>query len=290
MDLAFLIRRRLNEMGLEQRDLAVAAEVTESYISQLLGGKKAPPAPERTDIYGRLEGRLGMGAGDLSRVAAAQRAAERKKRLEEPPKPLFREFRELILRKCEVGKSRQIREIFGKEPFGEFERLITQKLLDVAKDVAREELKSENWVQLVGRLSGKSYEEARVTILEFLDTDVFHVSLDNCVSFMDPLIESWDIDLETFGVEVVLNRRLTPGHFLKRFAYVEKEPEGAPLLAAGFEAFLRDERMSGGATEEEIEFLRRLRFRGRRPTAYYYYRELQNLRDGLSFEDSGDGE
>lgn len=287
MDLAFLIKRQLNEMGLEQRDLAVAAEVTESYISQLLGGKKAPPAPERTDIYGRLEARLGLGKGELSRVAALQREAHRKKRLEGPPQPLFREFRELILRKCAAGKSRQIREIFGKEPFGEFERLITQKLLDVAKDVAREELKSESWVQLVGRLSGRSYEEARVTILEFLDTDVFHVSLDNCVSFMDPLIESWDIDLETFEVEVALNRRLKPGHSLRRFSYVERDPEGPQQLEPGFEAFLRDPRMSGGATEEEIEFLRRLRFRGRRPTALYYYRELQNLRDGLSFEEAG---
>jgi hypothetical protein len=36
-------------------------------------------------------------------------------------------------------------------------------------------------------------------------------------------------------------------------------------------------------TKEETEFLRRLRFAGRRPTALYYYRELQNLRDPLHF-------
>ena len=38
-----------------------------------------------------------------------------------------------------------------------------------------------------------------------------------------------------------------------------------------------------GATEEEIEFLKRLRIKGKRPTALYYYRELQNLRDPLNF-------
>jgi hypothetical protein len=34
---------------------------------------------------------------------------------------------------------------------------------------------------------------------------------------------------------------------------------------------------------EEIEFLKKLRFNGKRPTPLYYYRELQNLRDPLHF-------
>ena len=73
--------------------------------------------------------------------------------------------------------------------------------------------------------SNRSYEDMRVAILEFLDTDVFEVSIENCVSFLDPLIESWDIDLETFGVEIVLNQRLTLGQ-PKRYEFVEREPEG----------------------------------------------------------------
>ena len=51
MDLPLILKQRLEQLGHEQRDLAVAAQVTESYISQLLTRKKAPPAPERTDIY-----------------------------------------------------------------------------------------------------------------------------------------------------------------------------------------------------------------------------------------------
>jgi hypothetical protein len=50
----------------------------------------------------------------------------------------------------------------------------------------------------------------RVAILEFLDTDVFNISVENCVTFLDPMIESWDIDLKTFGLEIVLNRPLAP--------------------------------------------------------------------------------
>src|SRR5205814_5553442 len=66
-----------------------------------------------------------------------------KRNLDDPPKPLFREVRELILRKCAPGKVKQVRVIFEKQPFGELERLVTQKLLDVVKRVAKDELRSE---------------------------------------------------------------------------------------------------------------------------------------------------
>ena len=45
MDFPLFIRQRLKELNTEQRDLATAAQVTESYISQLLTGRKAPPRP-----------------------------------------------------------------------------------------------------------------------------------------------------------------------------------------------------------------------------------------------------
>ncbi len=44
--------------------------------------------------------------------------------------------------------------------------------------------------------------------------------------------------------------------------------------------------MRGDATAEEIEFLKKLKFTRRRPTALYYYRELQSLRDPLHFRSS----
>jgi hypothetical protein len=107
---------------------------------------------------------------------------------------LFKEVRELILRRCAPGKEKQTRAIFEKQPFGELERLVTQKLLDVVKRVAKDELESETWLHSVARLSGRSYEALRVSILEFLDADAFSVSVESCVSFLEPLIESWDIE------------------------------------------------------------------------------------------------
>src|SRR5881397_3160670 len=68
-------------------NLAAAAEVTESYISQLLTGKKAPPAPERTDIYGRMEKFLRLPAGKLAHLADLQRKELLKRKLADPPSP-----------------------------------------------------------------------------------------------------------------------------------------------------------------------------------------------------------
>lgn len=282
MDVSLVIKQRLNELGLDQRDLAVATQVTESYISQLLTRRKAPPAPGRTDIYERMGEFLKLPSGELTKLADVQRQEELKKRVAEPPRPLFEECRDLILRKCEPERHKEIRRIFEKEPFGELERLVTQTLLDVAQGVARDELRSEEWLRLMAQLSGRSYEQMRVAILEFLDTDVFNVSVESCVSFLDPMIESWDIDLKTFGMEVVLNRRLAPA-VLKRFEYIEQESQQPAAVEPGFEQFLKDKSLSGDATEEEIEFLKLLRFKGRRPGPIYYYRELQNLRDPLHF-------
>jgi transcriptional regulator with XRE-family HTH domain len=281
VDVALLIRQRLEQLGLEQRDLATAAEVTESYVSQLLTRKKSPPDPGRTDIYEKIGKLLKLPAGKLSKLAKSQRKEDLKRNLGDSPTPMFKETRELILGKCRAEQQKEIRTIFEKQPFGELERLVTQKLLDVVKCVAKEELDSENWLHLVARLSGRTYEQTRVNILEFLDTDVFNVSNENCVAFLGPLIEYWDLDLATFGMEIVLSRRLAPGD-PKKFEYVERESnqlEEEP----GFLEFLHDPSLAGNATPHEIDFLKGLRIKGRRPTPLYYYRELQNLRDPLHF-------
>src|SRR5256885_5320432 len=242
-----MIRQRLQELGLEQKDLASAAEVTESYISQVLSRKKLPPAPDRTDIYEKMAAFLKLPSERLSELAEIQRTEELKRNLTDPPAPLFREVRELILRKCVPDREKEIRAILEKQPFGELERLVTQKLLDVVKRVAKEELNSENGLHLVARLTGRTYEQVRVNLLEFLDTDVFNLSAENCVSFLDPLIESWDIDLATFGLEIVLNHSVVPGQ-AKRFEFVEREAEQQVSEEPGLQEFIQDSCLSGTRT------------------------------------------
>ena len=89
MDVSQLIQQKLDESGLEQRDLANAAEVTESYISQLLSRKKMPPAPDRTDIYDKLGRFLKLPAGKRAGLADVQRKQELRKKIQSPPVPLF---------------------------------------------------------------------------------------------------------------------------------------------------------------------------------------------------------
>ena len=283
MDVSQLVQQKLTELGLEQRDLADAAEVTESYISQLLSRKKTPPAPERTDIYDKLGRFLKLPAGKLAGLADVQRRQELSKKIQSPPVPLFKEVRELLLGKCKREKRRPVRAIFEKEPFGELERLITQKLLDVVKALAREELNRENWLRIVARESGRSYKQMRVAVLEFLDADVFNITPNSCIAFLDPLIVSWDVDLASFGLEIVLNRKIASVH-LKKVEFVAQETGRPSDEEPGLRDFLKDRSLSGDATPEEVEFLKQLRsHNGRQATALYYYRELQNLRDPLHF-------
>jgi transcriptional regulator with XRE-family HTH domain len=285
MDVCLIIKQRLEELGLEQRDLAAAVQVTESYISQLLTRKKAPPAVDRTDLYEKMNAFLRLPKGQLSAMIAIQRREELKRKLAEPPAPLFREVRGLIVGKCAAANRGQIREIFEKQAFGEFERLVTQKLLDVAKRIARDELGNETWLRKVAGLLGRSYEEMRVNTLEFLDTDVFNVSPDHCTTFLGPLIDSWQIDLKTFAIHITLNPRLVSTQVMK-LRYVETEEGEEVQEELGFRDFLGNSAMSGDASEDELDFLKHLRFKRRRPSSLYYYRELQSLRDPLHFRES----
>src|SRR5713101_716403 len=239
VDVPLLIRHRLEELGLEQRDLARAAQVTESSISQLLTRRKAPPAPTRTDIYDKMDKFLKLPRGELATLADVQRKEELKRELGDGAAPMFPEVRDLILRKCDRGNATHVRAIFEKQPFGELERLVTQKLLDVAKRVAKDELENAYWLRMVAQLSGRSYEEMRVIVLEFLDTDIFHLSKENCVSFLDPLIESWDIDLATFALDIVLNPRVVSGH-VRRFEFIERESGEVFVEEPGLNEFLKD--------------------------------------------------
>jgi hypothetical protein len=280
VDMSFVIRQRLQELNREQRDLAAAAQVTESYISQLLSRKKAPPAIERTDLYERMDAFLEFPKGHLAAMAQAQRLEELKRKLAEIPAPLFREVRELILKKCKTETRSLVREIFEQQAFGELERLVSQALLAVAKGVAREGLKSEKWLRRADKLARRSHEEFRAEIREFLDTDVFNISGEHCSNFLGPLIESWAIDLQTFNVEVCLSKRFASARIV-RFQFIET---GTPPEAeAGFKEFLHNPGMSGDASEEELAFLKSLKFHRQRPSALYYYRELQSLRDPLHF-------
>lgn len=282
MDVCSVIRTRLKELGLGQKGLAAAAEVTESYISQLLNRKKLPPAPDRTDIYEKMGSYLQLPKGELATLARAERLDQLRRSYEEPQGALLKETRQLVLQKCAPGRRLQVRTVFERQAFGELEQLITQKLLDVVRQAAKSELDNEAWLHQVAELNSKSYAQMRVFILEFLDTDIFNVSNQDCISFLDPLIAGWDIDLTSFDIEIKLNERLAPGN-ARKFRFMETDFDCPDEDEPGLHAFLQDAALSGDVSADEVAFLKRLRFKGKRPSALFYYRALQNLRDPLHF-------
>jgi len=284
VDFSAVVKSRLATLGHGQRDLARAAQVTDSYISQLLNRRKAPPARDRTDIYTKMESFLGLEPGELGRLADSERAEQIKRKLGQPPAPLFGEFRDLVLRKCVAERRDEVRAVFESRPFGTLEQLVTRTLLDLVQGIARQELDSEGGIRLGERVAGRSHEELRVAVLEFLDTDLADVSSDNCVAFIDPLVESWDVDLDTLHLDVVLDRGLVPDPH-RRFAFVESPPIDGADGDSGLEELLADPRLGTDVTGEEVRLLRRQRPVGRRPTKLFYYRALQNLRDPLNFLD-----
>src|ERR1051326_6853341 len=241
MDVALVIRQRLQGLELDQPDLARAASVTESYVSQILTRKKAPPAPDRTDIYDRMDRFLKLPQGELARVAEGHLKEERRRRLGDLA-PLFPGLRTLLLRKCARAERETVRAIIERQSFGELERLVAQTLLQVAH----------------------------------VGADVFHITPKQ-LSRLGDAIASWEWEPASFALTI----RTTTGEE-KRFEYEERRT-GAGDPEKGLEEFLRDPQLSGSATPGELAFLKSLRFKDRRPSALYYYRELQNLRDPLHF-------
>jgi transcriptional regulator with XRE-family HTH domain len=232
MDVPRLIRRRLAELGLDQKDLAAAAHVTESYISQLLARKKTPPAPGRTDIYEKLGRVLALPPGQLASLAASQRQLELRKKVSAAPGPLYRSCREFLLDKCVAARRLELQRIFERDAFGELERLVAQQLLALLPEHKR------------------SFEN------------------------FAPPVDVWDIDLPAFTIQA------TRSGVTRYFQFLETQPAATE---PGFVAFRADRSLSGDATAAEIAHLGSLAFHTRRPTALFYYRELQNLRDPLHF-------
>jgi hypothetical protein len=231
-----------------------------------------------------MERFLQLEPGELGRLAENERAEEIKRRLGQAPEPLFQEFRDLVLRKCVPEKRDQVRAVFEGQPFGTLERLVTQTLLEVVQGIAREELDSERWTRLAERVGGRSREEMRVIVLEFLDTNVFQVSNESCAAFIDPMVESWDVDLDSFRFDIMLDHSLVADPH-RTFTFVESTAADDSIWESGLADFLNDRQLSADVTEEEIALLRQQRLGAMRPNKLYYYRALQNLRDPLHFNE-----
>jgi len=279
MDFAFVVRQRLEELGIGQRELAGAAEVTESYISQLLRRKKLPPLPNRTDLYEKMSRALDLPKMELARLAALEHHEALDGKWKGTPPASFGPMRELILRKCRPARLRQMRAIFDKQPFGELEQIVTRTLINIVRDEARTHARDESWLRTIAKSGRDTYRQMRVRRIDLLDSDP-RASLGDFSLFLEPLIAWWDFDVDRLTLEVALVHGP-----VRRFGFHEESAETPGGEEPGLHKFLRDATLSSGATPEEIAILRRIQFPGGgKPTALFYYRMLQSLRDPLNFQ------
>jgi len=71
-----LVRRRLRELKRTPLELAEAVKVSEAYMSDLVAGRRPPPAPGRTDLYVPMAKFLRLHRNDLPTCARVERAQE----------------------------------------------------------------------------------------------------------------------------------------------------------------------------------------------------------------------
>jgi len=196
-----LVRRRLKELKRTPRELAEAVQVSEDYVADLLAGRRAPPAPGRTDLYDRMTKFLRLHRNDLPTCAKVERESMGTKQKRPDPK-----VRALLLALCEPVKCKKLDRRFAKrdQETAQLDRLIAQRLLEVAQGFVRRQLDDEVGIRVAANREGVTYLAMRMRLLEFLDCTVETLTAGDYDLFIRPRIGFWDIDLETQAMRIVL--------------------------------------------------------------------------------------
>ena len=193
-----LLRRRLRELKRTPRELAEAVQVSEDYMADLVSGRRRPPAPGRSDLYAPMTKFLRLHRNDLPTCARAERAAAVAAGRPDP------EVCRQVLELCAPERQRLLQRRFARPEGVELERVIVGRLLLVAQGFVNRKLEDEVGLRMAATRDGCTYLEARMRLLEFLDADSASLTPRDCEEFLRPRINTWDIDLETHAMRIVL--------------------------------------------------------------------------------------
>jgi hypothetical protein len=193
-----LVRRRLRELKRTPRELAEAVRVSETYIADIVAGRRQPPAPG-SELYPAMGKFLRLHRNDLPTCARAERSTTATRRRRPAP-----EVRRLLLELCEPAKARLLGRRLSKPDGGELECLIVQRLLEVARGFVSRQLEDEVGLRVAATREGRAYLDVRMRLLEFLDATADSVTLRDCEDFVRPRINTWDIDMDTRAMRIVL--------------------------------------------------------------------------------------
>jgi hypothetical protein len=194
-----LLAQRLAELEHTPQALAEAAEVPLEYIDDLLAGNRPPPMAGRSDFYDRIASFLKVALSDLELCATFERGdpSAAKPRA---PKPTIRTA---LLDLCDPKTAQQLEARRAKHGPAELVGFI-QRVLDVVQRTVRRSLADRMGLRLQARHSGKTYEAARLQVLEFLDTTAATLTAAEVSKFVQPRIAKWDVDIETAVLRIVM--------------------------------------------------------------------------------------
>ena len=194
-----LLKKRLKELEQTAEALAEAAEVPTQYIDDLLAGKRPPPLPGRSDLYDRMASFLKIAPVDIANCATFERG-DPSAATPRMPKPAIRSA---LLDLCDPKRAQELEARRAKHGPAELVGLM-QRVLGVVQREVRRSLTDRVGLRLQARHSDKTYEAARLEVLEFLDTTSATLTVADVSKFVKPRIARWDIDVDTGVLRVVM--------------------------------------------------------------------------------------
>jgi hypothetical protein len=142
---------------------------------------------------------LRLGRNDLVTCARAERARPAGAKAPAPDPAAAK----LLLDLCEPTTAREIARRRTRRGDTEFADLV-QRLLDVAQGAVRRLLDDPVALRIAAVHRGIAYIDMRLLVLEFLDATPDTVTAADLAEFVRPRIATWDVDLETGVLRVVL--------------------------------------------------------------------------------------
>ena len=193
------MRRRLTELKRTPRELAEAVQVPEAYIADLLAGRRRPPAPGRSDVYDRMTRFLRLHRNDLPMCAQMERADAGS--TTKAPHPTVRQR---LLELADPARATTLRRRFSGKDGAAIAALVAARLIEVAQGFVRRQLDDDAGLRLAASREGVTHVELRMKLFDFLDVTAASLTTDDHETFVRPRIATWDIDLESTTMRIVL--------------------------------------------------------------------------------------
>lgn len=200
------VGERLEDLDRSVEELADAVHVPVGYLKDLIAGRRRPPLPERTDLYGPMTSFLKLGRDDLAACATAERA----KAVPPKPAPPNPDVLRLLLALSEPETAKRLKRRRAKygdaELIGFIERLLAQIQVAVLRVLA-----DRVTLRVAAERSGSTFADARLKVLEFLDTTPETLTVDHAERFIKPRVAQWGADFERGVLRIVMRAQDAPG-------------------------------------------------------------------------------